>query len=127
MPPGASGGCNGTSVRGPWELYPDTNPNGGERRLYRGPYCPSSQFFMVHRLDLDLVLRSFDLWREAFDAARWPDLVTRWETTTCSLLAADEVVVAPKFLWALKRVPWIWRRRFCPALLRGERSGAGRA
>mmetsp|Transcript_35948 Transcript_35948/g.71531 ORF Transcript_35948/g.71531 Transcript_35948/m.71531 type:complete len:168 (-) Transcript_35948:177-680(-) len=82
----------------------------GMSELSRGPYCPSSQFWIAHRNDLPLVLASFDLWAEAYEAQRWPGNVLRWESTTCSLLAADEANQWLRFNW-LDKAPPLWMQR----------------
>ena len=120
MPPGASGGCKRAAA--PVSLLPITAQTPLWRAfLYRGPFCPSSQFFMFHRNDLDFVLSSFEFWRRAFSAnqrhGRWHANVVRWESTTCSLMGADEAVFAPRFLWANKpEPPPLWARRTCPKI-----------
>ena len=36
--------------------------------LSRGPWCPPSTFFVLHRRSLGRLLRSFQLWQKAWDA-----------------------------------------------------------
>jgi hypothetical protein len=114
MPHGACGGCSGTPTP-PLQLKPLQKAAGNaaqlEGRLYRGPFCPSSQFFIVHRYELKRVLASFDLWHDAFEAgaARWEPLALSWETTTCALLDEDEASLAVLFPWAnLPSPPTRW-------------------
>ena len=79
--------------------------------LARGPWCPSSRFYLFHRDDLDRTMASYSLWREALDsslergtpghsAATLARANTtteiRWEATTCSMLAPHEAVL---WLW----------------------------
>ena len=63
--------------------------------LSRGPYCPPSTFFVLHRRHLDRLLASFRLWQEAWDArALTRDAKRlRWEYTACSLLAPGEATL----------------------------------
>ena len=63
--------------------------------LSRGPYCPSSTFFVAHRRHLPRLLHSFRFWQEAWDArALTRDTVRlRWEYVACSLLAPGEAVL----------------------------------
>ena len=60
--------------------------------LSRGPYCPPSTFFVVHRQQLGRLLGSFQLWREAYEArALTRDKKRlRWEYVSCALLAPGE-------------------------------------
>ena len=61
--------------------------------LSRGPYCPPSTFFVVHRKHLKRLLSSFRLWQEAWDAkgALTKDgKRLRWEYTSCAMLTPGE-------------------------------------
>mmetsp|Transcript_2382 Transcript_2382/g.6668 ORF Transcript_2382/g.6668 Transcript_2382/m.6668 type:complete len:397 (-) Transcript_2382:175-1365(-) len=132
MPPGASGGCQ--RVRAPDSLLPAVSQTPMWRAfLYRGPFCPSSQFFIFHRNDLNFVLSSFEFWRQSFRAnenhGKWHKNVVRWESTTCSLMGSDEAVLAPRFLWANKpQPPRIWMHSTCPKIamaIRARRQRTG--
>ena len=63
--------------------------------LSRGPWCPPSTFWILHRRSLDRLLSSFTLWQQAWDTrALTPDQKRmRWEFTSCSLLAPGEATL----------------------------------
>jgi hypothetical protein len=63
--------------------------------LSRGPWCPPSTFFVVHKRSLDRVLSGFKLWQRAWDArALTRDKKRlRWEYVACTLLAPGESVL----------------------------------
>ena len=107
MPPGASGGCHTTnfSQEALEPLFNGMPRAFGPGQLGRGPYCPSSQLWIAHRNDLDLVLASFELWADAFVANKWEPNVVRWESTTCSLLSPREAVLWLRFPWLHDRKP----------------------
>jgi len=109
---------------------------GTDSWLSRGPYCPSSQFFVFHRLDLDAVLRSLSFWKQAYTerrveaermvagvgqahrlahnhtGRRGPSLDptffyrARWEFTTCELLAPNEAVLYLHFVRCTSKGCW---------------------
>ena len=107
MPPGASGGCRTTNLsRAALEdMFPAQSRDFGPGQLGRGPYCPSSQFWIAHSNDLELVLSSLELWADAFVANKWHSNVVRWESTTCSLLAPREAVLWLRFPWVYDNKP----------------------
>ena len=65
--------------------------------LSRGPWCPSSAFFMLHRRSLKRHLNGLRIWQEAFDRhsqAAWKRLkLMRWEYLGCGLLAPGESIL----------------------------------
>ena len=63
--------------------------------LSRGPWCPPSTFFVLHRRSLGRLLRSFQLWQKAWDAkALTRDAKRlRWEYVSCALLAPGEATL----------------------------------
>lgn len=63
--------------------------------LSRGPWCPSSAFWILHRRTLQRHLAGLRLWQEAFDRrALTRDLKRlRWEYVGCALLAPGEAVL----------------------------------
>ena len=67
--------------------------------LSRGPWCPPSTFFVVHKRSLDRLLTSFRLWQGAWDAKALSrdQKRMRWEFTSCALLAPGEAVLALYF------------------------------
>lgn len=65
--------------------------------LHRGPFCPSTRFFLLHRRTLPLVHDAMKLWRDAYDAQKWGELTSRFEYTTCSLLGVKEAVLSLKY------------------------------
>lgn len=97
MPPGTNA-CDTTALQAPLAPFRavagllESRPLYGAAQLSRGPFCPSSQFWIAHRNDLPLVLASFDLWQDALRSRKWDANVVRWESTTCSLLRHDEAV-----------------------------------
>jgi len=63
--------------------------------LSRGPWCPPSNFFILHRRSLTRMLATLRLWQQAVDrAALFKDKrLYRWEYTSCSLLGPGEAVL----------------------------------
>lgn len=63
--------------------------------LSRGPWCPPSTFWVLHRSSLGRLLDGMRLWQEAWDArALTRDLKRmRWEFVGCSLLAPGEAAL----------------------------------
>ena len=63
--------------------------------LSRGPWCPPSTFWVLHRDSLPRLLHSFTLWQRAWDSLTLTrDLKRlRWEFVSCSLLAPGEAVL----------------------------------
>ena len=63
--------------------------------LSRGPWCPSSTFWILHRRTLPRQLAGLRLWQQAYDArALTRDAKRlRWEYVGCSMLAPGEAVL----------------------------------
>jgi len=64
--------------------------------LSRGPWCPSSTFWILHRRTLRRHLAGLRLWQDAFDrrGSLTRDLKRlRWEYVGCGLLAPGEAVL----------------------------------
>ena len=63
--------------------------------LTRGPWCPPSTFWVLHRRSLDRMLESLTLWQQAWDARALTrdQKRMRWEFTSCALLAPGEATL----------------------------------
>jgi hypothetical protein len=63
--------------------------------LTRGPWCPPSTFWVLHRRSLDRMLGSLTLWQQAWDARALTrdQKRMRWEFTSCALLAPGEATL----------------------------------
>lgn len=63
--------------------------------LSRGPWCPPSTFWILHRRSLDRMLTSLTLWQQAWDAMALTrdQKRLRWEYTSCAMLSPDEAAL----------------------------------
>lgn len=63
--------------------------------LSRGPWCPSSAFWILHRRTLPRQLAGLRLWQQAYDAQALTRerKRLRWEYVGCSMLAPNEAVL----------------------------------
>jgi hypothetical protein len=109
LPPADRGPCETRR----WPRRDGLPRHSSEGFLARGPYCPSSVFYIFHRDDLPMVLQSHAHWRAIYEVTRakldertrgpperrgrpedWRESYKdRWEFTTCALLAPNEAAL----------------------------------